>query len=408
MRKFAFATDLINLTNLRCDKSMETSTTFLDTLAEQIRRDTFLKLTLSKPTQEAGDLKNVYGRLLLVKGVLHLSFTLRYATRDEVKNYGIPEALLQIDAWLGELFLQATLFSAEADTILTINRKRKARVYQKAPSMSERKPLVHDHQKKRHVEGAHYLHALGISDEKGQVLKSGQKKYRQINRYIEILEHQFRQIELPEKPVIIDMGSGKGYLTFSLYDYLSNNGYQPEMYGVELREHLVESCNVIAGDSGFGSLHFEASDINQFAVAKADVLIALHACDTATDLAIAKGIRAGASMIVVAPCCQQQLRQNMTGGEGALAGEILKHGILMERQAELLTDGIRAMLMESRGYATKVFEFISLEHTAKNLMIVGVKTGQMRDISRELAEIKQQFGISEHFLETLLEGTLLS
>ncbi len=383
---------------------MENSNIFLDHLAEALRRDTFLKLTLSKPLGAAGDLKNIYGRLLVLKDEMHLSFTFRYATRDEVKNLALPEALDQVRQWLGVLFLQATLFSAEADIILTISRKGKASLFKKPASLSERKPLTHDHQKKRLVHAGSYLHALGISDEAGNVHKSGQKKYRQINRYIEIVDHQLRQVQLPERPVIIDMGSGKGYLTFSLFDYLTRQGWQPEMYGVELREKLVEECNEIAVASGFEQLRFVAADIHDFPVERVDMLIALHACDTATDMAIAKGIAAGAAVIIVAPCCQQQLRQNMSGGEGAMATELLKHGILMERQAELLTDGIRALLMESKGYTTKVLEFVPVEHTAKNLMIIGVKQGKPRDISQQLNEIKRQFGISEHFLERLLDG----
>lgn len=155
---------------------METTETFLDTLGEQIEQNQFLKLTLSKALPKAGDLKNIYGRLILIKDVLHLSFTFRYATRDEVKNYSLPEAEEMIKGWLGDLFMQATLFSAEADIVLNINKKRKARIYYKAPSMSERKPLSHDHQKTRRINSGHYLHALGISDAEGKVLKSGQKK----------------------------------------------------------------------------------------------------------------------------------------------------------------------------------------------------------------------------------------
>lgn len=380
---------------------METTETFLDTLGEQIEQNQFLKLTLSKALPKAGDLKNIYGRLILIKEELQLSFTFRYATRDEVKNYPLAEAGEMIKSWLGDLFMQATLFSEEADVVLSLNKKRKVRIYHKPPTMAGRKPLSHDHQKKRRINSGHYLHALGISDAEGKVLQSGQKKYRQINRYIEIIEHQLKEVSLPQSPVIIDMGSGKGYLTFSLYDYLCQKGYRPKMYGVELREHLVSQCNEIARESNFDELQFVAADINDFPVEKADMLIALHACDIATDLAIAKGVRAEASIIVVAPCCQQQVRQNMTGGEGPMGTEILKHGILMERQAELLTDGIRAMILESQGYSTRVLEFVAIEHTAKNLMIVGIRTGKKKDISAALAGIKQQFGISEHFLETL-------
>ena len=242
---------------------------------------------------------------------------------------------------------------------------------------------------------------MGITNQKGEVLKNSQRKFRQINKFIEIIDSL-----LPEKPKnnlfkIVDVGSGKGYLTFALYDYLKNvKDWNPEIYGIELRKPLVDFCNEIAKDSGFEQLQFIAKDIDDFEVEKLDMLIALHACDIATDIAIAKGIQSMAEIIVVAPCCHKQIRKEINCQTDMSA--VLKHGILEERQAELITDGIRALLLEANGYKTKVFEFISTEHTSKNLMIVGIKSKPNPEALQKVEAIKKEFGIHYHYLEKLL------
>lgn len=179
---------------------------------------------------------------------------------------------------------------------------------------------------------------------------------------------------------------------------------QPQVTGIELRPALVEFCNKTAREAGFEGLHFVAEDIANYHPDRLDLLIALHACDTATDLALAKGIHGKASIIVVAPCCHKQVRAEMHPHNEM--APLLRHGILEERQAEILTDGIRALLLESQGYRTQVFEFISTEHTAKNVMITAV--GGPREARREnealekVRALKSGFGIGEHYLEKLL------
>jgi hypothetical protein len=200
------------------------------------------------------------------------------------------------------------------------------------------------------------------------------------------------------------MGSGKGYLTFALYDYLTNTlGKKPVMTGVEFREDLVKSCNLIAEKSKFDQLNFIAGTIEEVELKGIDILIALHACDTATDDAIYRGITAGASLIVCAPCCHKQIRKEMNVTNELHS--LVKFGILKERQAEIITDTIRALILEAYGYKTKVFEFISTEHTPKNVMIVGRKTAgenpAKEKIFRDIAAIKASFGIKGHYLEGL-------
>lgn len=385
---------------------METSpevTGFLQALADAFTESSWIKLTLSKPTGEAGDLKNIYARPVQIGNALVLSFTFRHAARDETKNFQLAEALDLIKTHLGARFLQADFLGAKQDLSIQFSRKRKARVMRRPPSQAGAPVLLHDAPKQRLIraEGNLYLQAMGIVSAKGEVTAAGQRKFRQIDKYIEIVDSLIRQHPLPPQPRIVDMGAGKGYLTFALYDHLSNNlGLQPLVTGLEIRPHLVEFANELAGRCGFSGLRFEVQDINHYKGQELDMLIALHACDTLTDVALAEGIRAGAGIILAAPCCHKQVRKQMKP-QGELK-TMLKHGILLERQAEILTDSIRALLLEAEGYHTKVFEFISIEHTNKNLMIAATRARPNPGALEQAEALKKAFGIEFHFLEKLL------
>jgi SAM-dependent methyltransferase len=202
---------------------------------------------------------------------------------------------------------------------------------------------------------------------------------------------------------IADMGCGKGYLTFALAAHL---GSRASVTGIESRPELVQLCNDLACDPAhpLPNLRFAAGDIASTALDRLDVLVALHACDTATDDALAKGLGAGARLLVVSPCCQKELRPQLTAP--SLLADALRHGIFQERQAEFVTDSLRAMLLEWAGYRTKVFEFISTEHTAKNLMITAIKTGRPRGADNALADRIRAFasfyGIRHQALATHL------
>ncbi|TXB62866.1 class I SAM-dependent methyltransferase [Phaeodactylibacter luteus] len=383
---------------------MDPKAQFLAQFRQSIADGHFIKLTLSKAGGEDKEFKNVYARLITLKGEPHLSFTLRYATRDITKNHPPQEAEAMLGLWLGQDFLHGVLFTRDTDITLQYNRKRKPRLFSAKASLHEAPAQNHDQAKQYLIaaEGSPYLQAMGIASSTGKIKADGQRKFRQINKYIEIFDTLLSQAKsLPNDPHIVDMGAGKGYLTFALYDHLVNNRrLRPVITGIELRENLVVFGNELAAKAGYESLSFRAQDIFDFRPERIDVLIALHACDIATDIAIAKGVQAGAEIIVVAPCCHKQVRKAMAPPEELQP--VLRHGILLERQAELLTDGIRALVMEANGYETKVFEFISTEHTSKNLMIVGVKGKANEKAMAEIAQLKARFGISEHYLETLL------
>ena len=383
---------------------------FIDGVLNAVAAGTLVKLTLNKPTPTAGDVTSIDIRPIMVKRELKLSFTTHHRTRDVVKNYPPHEAAEIIAAQLTEHFTNAQLMTTQVD-IKLLRRGLHYSLTRHAASQASAPELSHDRAKQRLITsvGKAYLHALGIADAKGVVYKNAQDKFRQINKYIEILDGLLGQLPSRETLRIVDMGAGKGYLTFALYDYITNTLKRPaEITGVEFRADLVANCNGIA-QAGFAGLSFVEGSIEAYDCTGADVVIALHACDTATDDAIAKAVKAGAALIVVAPCCHKQIRRAMGAvAEGNPLGFLLAHGTYVERISEMVTDGIRAQVMELHGYRTKLFEFISDAHTPKNVMIVGVKAATPPSekaagaLRASIEASKAQFGISYHQLERLL------
>jgi hypothetical protein len=201
------------------------------------------------------------------------------------------------------------------------------------------------------------------------------------------------------------MGSGKGYLTFAVYDFLVNElRIEAEITGIEYREDLVGICNGIAAECGYSGLKFLRGSIADFEIPACDILIALHACDTATDDAIFKGIRSQAEVIIVSPCCHKQIRKQLDINNELK--EITRHGILEERLAEMATDTLRALVLEANGYSTNVFEYISDEHTHKNIMITAVKKTKTADPSlyfEKIGGLKKFLGIKKFYLEDLFD-----
>jgi len=383
-------------------------TEFIESINKSITNKTFVKLTLSRPKNKT-ELKNVYCKLSFIKQKLHLTFIFRYLTKDITKNFLIDEAILQLEQIIGDVFFEGHLFTIEKDITIQFFRNKEPVIKDKKASFSEQLPLGHDREKNRLIstDDNIYLKDLSVLTTKGEVRKDKTDKFKQINKFVELVAPFFDKLDKTKSINIIDMGSGKGYLTFALYDYLVNNQkINISLRGIEQRENLVALCNALAEKSKFNNLKFESGQIKTVKIQEIDVLIALHACDTATDDAIFRGIQNEASIIIVAPCCQKQLR-NQIKPTNALKS-ILKYGILKERQSELLTDGLRAMILEAYGYKTNVFEFIQTEHTPKNIMIVGVKK-QTNDTNKEkildqIKQIKSLYNIEYHYLERLFEN----
>jgi SAM-dependent methyltransferase len=385
---------------------------FQDLLSKSISSNQFVKLSIGNYQGNEKDLKNIYVKKVIIKRVAMLSFNYRYKTRDIFKNFQITEGLDLIGHLMSNDFKICTLFTVEKETILEHGKKGAIALREKNLATMLKPDLLHNRVKGRLIrpEGKPYLHELNITDQAGTVYKNAQDKYRQINRYIEILSSLIK--ELPDGSInsVVDMGSGKGYLTFALYDYLHHVlKVNTSVKGVEFRQDLVELCNTISKQSGFDQLEFVQGSIEDYTIQSLDLLIALHACDTATDDAIFKGVQAGAKLIVVAPCCHKQIRREMERQK--IRNDIsflTKYGIFQERQAEMVTDGIRALILEYCGYKTKIFEFISDVHTPKNVLIVGTKgkvtEKRKKDVLSELKDIKSYFGIGYHHLERLMFG----
>jgi SAM-dependent methyltransferase len=388
----------------------EKITGFIEACENSISDLTFVKLSLGNYKGSEENLKNIYVKRILIKGEEKLSFTYRYKTRDIVKNYSIPEGVGKVSDFLMQDFHVSTLYTTAFDLAYE-NLHNKKFILKRNNPTNILVPLPdHDRTKKRLISTSEkpYLTELKITDENGKVLVNAQDKYKQINHYIEILSSLLKEIPSSETVTVVDMGSGKGYLTFALYDYLTNVlKIDNEVIGVEFRQELVDLCNKIAANTGFAKLGFQQGTIENFDSAGTNVLIALHACDTATDDAISKGISANADLIVVAPCCHKQIRRQLEAHETSNDLDFLtKYGIFLERQAEMVTDGIRALILEYFGYKTKVFEFISDAHTPKNVMIVGIRNPKstMKDkhILQKIKDAKAYFGIEYHHLEKIM------
>ncbi|QIL38788.1 SAM-dependent methyltransferase [Pedobacter sp. HDW13] len=385
---------------------------FIAALKESFETRTFVKVSFGnyKGAEEA--LKQILIRRVVIKREDKLAFTYRYKTRDVVKNYTLDEALSLITAYLENGFKIGTLFTTDKDLILEELNNGKVVMRENNASSKEAPSGNHDKEKTRLIKAGSktYLTELKITDAEGKVFKNAQDKFRQINHYIEILSSLIKELPAATVKKVADMGSGKGYLTFALYDYLhSVLKLETEVVGVEYRQDMVELCNQVAEKSSFDKLNFVQGTIEDYQAVDVNLLIALHACDTATDDAIFKGIKANAELIVVAPCCHKQIRREIEQHKVKNDVSFLtKYGIFLERQAEMVTDGIRALILEYFGYKTKVFEFISDAHTPKNVLVVGVKgkalsAERKAEVLEKIKASKAYFGIGYHHLERLLE-----
>ncbi|MBI4920652.1 MAG: SAM-dependent methyltransferase [Devosia nanyangense] len=386
------------------DTSLSRSDQFFSELETAFGNGSLVKLGLRAYDGTDVALRSIDIKPVIIKRQPQLSFTWHYKTRDVVKNHPWDEALLELKGLVGIEFNLAQMATTAADWSLDFQGKS-PRLKQLPPTQTAPVSLAHDRAKVRPIPagGSIWMRELGVTDKDGKVLPTAQDKFRQINRYVEILGPLLKAIPAGRLSKVVDMGAGKGYLTFAVADYLANTLQSgARTVGVELRPDLVDLCNGIAAKSGLGNLSFVQGSIDAFDGTGASVLIALHACDTATDDAIAKGIAAGAELIVVAPCCHKQIRREIeTANAPTPLDYLLKHGIFVERQAEMVTDGIRALILEYFGYSTKVFEFISDVHTPKNVLIVGTRSGRGRypAILTKVAEAKAMFGIRRHYLE---------
>ena len=392
---------------------------FLAAADRSIEGGDFSSLVLSKPLPLAADLEGVRIRLIELRGRRTLSFVYRHATRDETRNLDPVAGLFVVGGLVDPSgrpsFVHATLHAGDEELQLRVSRKGKQALVRSARSAASAggdDALTHDRTKTRALSlSLPFLVDLGITDDRHRLVPSMARKWKQIDKFLEVLDHALDALDVAdvtaEAPLrVVDFGCGKGYLTFAVHEHLRRRfGVAPQVTGVELRAGLVDLCNRAAERSHCEGLRFVQGDLRSFQAEPVDVMIALHACDTATDHALDLGLRAGARILVASPCCHKELRPQMTSPRSL--APLFRHGIHLGQEAEMVTDSVRALLLEASGYDAKVFEFVSLEHTSKNKMILATRRAAGNDSAAirahaELDDIKSFYGIREQCLERLL------
>ena len=365
---------------------------FLALLRAALTEGTLAKLTLGKPGGADPTLRNLFARPVRLRDGARVNLTWRHATREVTRNLPPAEAVALLSGLVGTEFLDAHLFTANGHHQFETNPggQPRLRSLPARPGVTPPAQGQHDRPKDHVLPGTTpWLQDLGVTNPDGRPRAGMAGKLSQIQHFAALLQPLLRTAFPPERAAepegrtleVIDAGSGKGYLTFALA-HLLGPGFR--IRGIEARPELVNLCNTVAARHGLGArLAFLAGRLDPARDEACDILIALHACDTATDDALALGLRAGARLLVVAPCCQHELRPALEAPPGL--APIWRHGIFRERHAEFATDALRALLLEWCGYATQVAEFTDAGHTAKNLLLSGVRQRPPGDAEKAAA-----------------------
>jgi len=384
---------------------------FFSLVQAHLDSNTLVKIVLGNYVGPATDLVRVQVRPVTLKGQTCLSFVYRHQTKDITKNLPAAEGLLALQAMVAHEFRNAHLLTPTEEIQLAISKKGKATLRFGKGEQLEPASQEHNRQKERLLElDRPFLTALGVTDAKQALIPAMSRKWKQINKFIEVFSRALSTSQLAQAKDIhvADFGSGKGYLTFAIHDYLRHHlGLNAQVTGVELRQDMVDLGNTAATRLGLQGLYFDHGDVRDYQAGTINVMIALHACDIATDYAIHMGVRTGADIIMCSPCCHKQIRPQLLSPHPLQP--ILQHGVHLGQEAEMLTDGLRALLLEACGYDTQVFEFISLEHTNKNKMILAIKrpttlADKASQVLEQIQEIKDFYRIQDHCLETLLKA----
>lgn len=369
-----------------------------------------LQATLSQPRRKDGTAspKTVI-RPIELKNGLHYQFEYHYPTKVTHENIAADQAAAQMISQLQESYRQALVKTTEADVQLLFSKKGKAAILKKPPTGGARPTsLQHNRQKQRVLaegKAAPFLVELGIMTAEGLVHAKKQDKYRQINRFLEMVTDVLAYLPKDRELTIVDFGCGKSYLTFALYHLLAvEQQREINIIGLDLKADVIAFCSELAEKLGYDKLKFLVGDIAEYEeLQSADMVVTLHACDTATDAALAKAVNWGASVIMSVPCCQHELFKQVTND--ALS-PILSQGLLKERFAALATDAARGTLLEVLGYKVQMLEFVDPEHTPKNLLIRAVRTEQHGVSAKKWEQYEQfrQFLSISPSLEHMLAG----
>lgn len=328
-------------------------------------------------------------RPVLIKDELKFQETLYRGTQVFHANYAAEDLAERLEEYMRELFRQAEIKCTGETVIILVSKKGTVTVKRKQnrDMDAEKKPgrdLSHNRTKQYILqEGSpvDFLIGLGVQTPDGHIAKARYDKFRQINRYLEFIEDVLNVLPADRTIRIVDFGCGKSYLTFAMYYYLHTlQGRDIQVTGLDLKEDVIRHCNELAEQLHYDGLHFEQGDIKNYEGAdRVDMVVSLHACDKATDYALEKAVKWGAGVIMAVPCCQHELNSQIHCDTLA---PVLKYGLIKERISALVTDALRANLLEQQGYETQILEFIDMEHTPKNLLIRAVKEKGMRPAGR--------------------------
>lgn len=376
----------------------------LQSLFTDCLNETLIRVILSNPSSKDGVIKICARPVLKNKSLL---FQIEEYTKTQVfhKNLTAGDAGSYLT---GKLSSDASSQTAEFKNALvetksftanvlvskkgTITIKKKMNASTKQPKIS----LSHNRKKKYILEEGipvPFLIDLGVMTQNGNIVNAHYDKFRQINRFLEYIEDILPSLPTGRELRILDFGCGKSYLTFAIYYYLKVlKGYPVRITGLDLKEDVIRHCNELAVKYGYDKLEFLCGDIAYYdGCSQVDMVVTLHACDTATDYALAKAVGWGAKVILSVPCCQHELNKQM---KNDLLSPVLHYGILKERMAALMTDGLRAQILEANGYRTQILEFIDMAHTPKNLLIRAVYNGHCADNKAQIDELLAAFDVN--------------
>lgn len=360
----------------------------------QILNENMLRATVSGK-RHGGIADKVKIRPVKLKGKLLFQTAVSDGKREFHTNYSAQTMQEQIENWLLQDYKQFQADTTEVSVQALVNKKGKASIKQKKAEAGRKQAVLEHNRKKKYVleEGVPvpFLVDLGVMTPEGKIVHSRYDKYRQINRFLEFIEDILPELDKGRELTLIDFGCGKSYLTFAMYYYLRElKNLDVHIIGLDLKEDVIAHCSALARKYGYEKLQFFMGDIASYeGVSQVDMVVTLHACDTATDYALQKAMEWGAKVILSVPCCQHELNGQI---HSELMEPVLKYGLIKERMAALLTDAFRADILEQEGYQVQVLEFIDMEHTPKNILIRAVKKHKGKTGERALEECMQAWG----------------
>lgn len=381
---------------------------FKEVLCKQVSSKYFIRGTISQPRKKSHELKRVRLKLIKLKQEFYIQFEYQYERILKHENILLSEICEKL-AELADDFRQMHLSFTKKDVHIMISKKYKVMWKEKELKQARKQELSHD-RKKQYILDEHtphpFLVRLGVQTKDGKVKRKYFDKFRQINRYLEFVEDSLEYLPKGRTIHIVDFGSGKAYLTFALYHYLHEmKQLNIKVTGLDLKKEVVEFCEQVANDLNYEHLQFLVGDISDYeATSSVDMVVTLHACDIATDMALGHAVRLEAKVILSVPCCQKELFNQLDTPALEL---MLKHGLVKERFASLATDAFRASLLELVGYDVQLLEFIDMEHTPKNILIRAYFTGRKATASdqKKYTDFRNMFG-AKPYLERELKDRL--